>query len=54
MKIGSFRQKANWFTVGFVFGCTFIITLLLFVMVKAQEKADYLDSVSLHGDDSYF
>lgn len=49
MKLGSLKQRANWFMVGFVFGCVFIITLLLHVMVKAQEKADYLNSVSVYG-----
>lgn len=48
MKVGSFQQKANWFMIGFVFGCISIITLLLFVMVKAEERALYLDSVSYY------
>lgn len=39
MKVGNLQQKANWFTVGFVFGCSFIIILLLFVKVKAEQKA---------------
>lgn len=42
MKTGSFKQKANWFTVGFVFGCIFVIILLLFVSVKAEQKAQDL------------
>jgi len=47
-QIGSFKQKANWFLVGFVFGCIFIVTLLLWTMVKAEEKSLYMDSVSLY------
>lgn len=50
MQIGNFKQRASWFMVGFVFGCISIIILLLFVMVRAQEKADYLDSISVYGD----
>ena len=48
MKVGNFKQKANWFLVGFVFGCIFILTLLLWVMVEAQNKAEHLNSVSLN------
>lgn len=54
MKVGSLQQKANWFLVGFVFGCTFIITLLLHVMVKSEQKADYLDSVSIYTSNTDF
>ncbi len=39
MKVGSFNQKANWFMVGFVFGCIFIIILLLYIKVEAEKKA---------------
>lgn len=52
MKVGSFRQRANWFTIGFVFGCIFIITLLLFVTVRAEEKAQELSYMT--GDYSYY
>ncbi|TSC70935.1 MAG: hypothetical protein CEO12_60 [Parcubacteria group bacterium Gr01-1014_46] len=48
MRVGSLQERANWFLVGFVFGCIFIIILLLYAMVKAEQKADYLDSVSLY------
>ncbi len=44
--VGSFKQKANWFLVGFVFGCIFIIVMLLYVMQKSVAKAQLLDSVS--------
>ncbi len=47
MKTGNLRQKANWFTVGFVFGCTFIIVILLIATVKSEAKAQNLDSLSL-------
>ena len=50
MEVGSLKQKANWFLVGFVFGCIFIITLLLYVMQKSEAKAQLLDSVSLNSE----
>ncbi len=53
IQIGSFKQKANWFMTGFVFGCIFIIILLLHVMVKAQEKSMYVDSISIYNSGSY-
>ncbi|KND51115.1 MAG: hypothetical protein AB198_01700 [Parcubacteria bacterium C7867-003] len=46
MKLGSLQQKADWFLVGFVFGCIFIITILLYIMVRTEQKAEHLDSVS--------
>ncbi len=52
MKTGSFKQKANWFVVGFVFGCIFITTILLFAMVKAEDKAEALSYAT--GDYNYF
>jgi protein-S-isoprenylcysteine O-methyltransferase Ste14 len=42
MPVGSFRQKANWFTVGFVFGCIAIIIVLLYLSVRAENKAEEL------------
>jgi len=45
--VGSFKQKANWFLVGFVFGCIFIIILLLYVMQKSEAKALMLTSLSV-------
>lgn len=48
MHVGNFKQKANWFLVGFVFGCIFVIILLLYIVQKAEAQADLLDSVSLH------
>jgi hypothetical protein len=50
-KIGSFKQKANWFMTGFVFGCIFIIVLLLHVMVKSEQKALSIDSVSMYSEE---
>ena len=47
MKIGDLKQRANWFLVGFVFGCIFIIILLLFITVKAEAKAENLNSVAI-------
>lgn len=52
MKVGSFRQKANWFTIGFVFGCIFIITILLFIKTRAESKAQELSYLT--GDYSYY
>jgi hypothetical protein len=37
MKLGSLHQKANWFLVGFVFGCITIITVLLIFLQKYTE-----------------
>ena len=53
VQVGNLKQKANWFLVGFVFGCIFIITLLLYIMQKAEAKAEYLDSVSLNSEVQY-
>jgi hypothetical protein len=52
MKVGNLQQKANWFLVGFVFGCIFIITLLLFAKVKAEQRAQELSYLT--GDYSYY
>jgi hypothetical protein len=49
--IGSLKQKANWFLVGFVFGCIFIIIILLYLTQKATAKA--LD-LSYQGDPTAF
>ena len=53
MQVGHLHQKANWFLVGFVFGCIFIIILLLYVAVKSEKRADLLDSVSLYNLEYY-
>lgn len=42
MKVGSFKEKANPYLVGFVFCCIFVVIFLLNVKVKAQEKAEQL------------
>jgi hypothetical protein len=44
--VGSFKQKANWFLVGFVFGCIFIITILLYIMQKAEATGEDISSVT--------
>lgn len=46
IQVGSLKQKANWFLVGFVFGCIFIIILLLYVTQKATDKALALSYVT--------
>lgn len=46
MELGRLKQKASWFTVGFVFGCIFIIILLLWISVRAEQKAQSLISIS--------
>lgn len=51
--VGTFKQKANWFLIGFVFGCIFIITLLLYIMQKADATAYHINSVTEHNDISY-
>ncbi len=48
MIVGSLQEKANWFLVGFVFGCVFIIILLLYLSVKAEQKADTLNSIYMY------
>lgn len=48
MIVGSVKQKANLYLVVFVFGCIFIITILLYVMQKSEARAEYMDSVSLY------
>ncbi len=50
MQVGNLKQKANYFLVGFVFGCIFIITLLLYIMQKSEAKALMLNSVSLNSE----
>ena len=45
MELGRFKQKSNKFLTGFVFSCIFIITFLLYISVKAEEKAQVLSSV---------
>jgi hypothetical protein len=52
MELGRLKQKSSWFLTGFVFGCIFIIILLLYITVKAEEKAQVLSSVT--GDYSYY
>lgn len=53
LPIGNPRQKANWFLVGFVFGCIFIIVGLLYVMQQAVAKAEQIDSISQNMDINY-
>jgi len=48
IKVGSFQQKANWFLVGFVFGCIFTIIFLLWLIQESEAKALELESVSLN------
>jgi hypothetical protein len=48
MQVGSLQQKADWFLIGFVFGCIFIIIILLIVMQRSEAKAQGIDSVSLY------
>jgi hypothetical protein len=47
MQVGSFKQKANPYLVGFVFSCICVVIFLLHVKVKAEEKAEQL---SYNGD----
>ncbi len=42
MQVGSIKQKANWYLVGFVFTCIAVIIVLLQIEVKAVEKAESL------------
>ena len=53
LRVGTFKQKANWFLVGFVFGCIFIIILLLYIMQKAEATGENISSVSNNTDISY-
>ncbi len=49
MKIGSFNQKANPVLVSFVFGCIFIIIVLLYLMQTGASVGDNLASTSISG-----
>ncbi|MEQ1499967.1 MAG: hypothetical protein ABL917_01175 [Parcubacteria group bacterium] len=46
MKVGSIQQKASLPIVVFVFSCIFTIIFLLYISVKAEEKALGLTSTS--------
>lgn len=52
MKVGSFKQKANVYLVGFVFSCILVVIFLLYIKVKAEEKAQDL-SYNSGNFDSY-
>ena len=52
IEFGRLKQRANWFLTGFVFGCIFMIVLLLYVAVRAEEKAQELSYAT--GDYSYY
>ncbi|MFZ2621251.1 MAG: hypothetical protein WAX85_00860 [Minisyncoccia bacterium] len=45
IQVGNFHQKASWFIVGFVFGCIFVITVLLYIMQRAEAVSQDLSSV---------
>lgn len=47
MKIGSIKQKANPYMVGFVFTCIIVVVFLLKVKLVAEQKAQQL---SYQGD----
>lgn len=51
MQVGNFKQKANWYLVGFVFSCIAVIIVLLQIKVKAEQKAQ---SLSYNGDYSAY
>jgi hypothetical protein len=51
LRVGNFKQKANWFLVGFVFGCIFVIILLLFILQKSEAAADELNSITRYGEE---
>ncbi len=39
MELGRLKQKSSWFLTGFVMGCVVTIVLILYIAVKAEEKA---------------
>jgi hypothetical protein len=39
IQVGSLKQKASWRLVVFVFSCTFMTILLLYINQKATAKA---------------
>ena len=45
MELGRLKQKSSWFLTGFVFGCITVIIVLLYISVKAEQKALGLSSV---------
>ena len=50
LEVGTLKQKANWFLASFVFGCIFIIILLLYAMVKAEAKGEELNSIAKNNE----
>lgn len=46
MDLGKLKQKSNNILTGFVFICIFLIIFFLYIAVKAEEKAQTLNSVS--------
>lgn len=52
MQVGSVKQKANWYLVILVIGCAIIITLILYVKVEAEERAQ--EYSYLTGDYSHY
>ncbi len=46
MELGRLKQKSSLPLTAFVFSCIFVITFLLYVSVRAEEKAQVLSSVS--------
>jgi hypothetical protein len=46
MKTGNWKQKASPVLVSFVFGCIFIIIILLYVMQTGVAIGDNMTSIS--------
>lgn len=42
IQLGNYKQKANKVLVVFVFACAVFITMLLYVKVRAEQKAQAL------------
>lgn len=52
MELGRLNQKASVFLTGFVFGCIFMVILLLYIAQKAVERAEALSYAT--GDYSHY
>jgi hypothetical protein len=50
MLIGKIQEKADPFLVSFVFGCIFIITILLYVVQHGEARGESLSSTDKYYD----
>lgn len=48
MYFGNIKQKASPLLVSFVFGCTFIVTILLYVVQHGEARGESLSSADMY------